>query len=142
MDVYSNLALPFLSSKTGNEWGAATLGYNYYLTNHISVGAQIVYSSSKTKIAETSYKNNYISIMPDVRYSWFNQSWFSLYSRVGAGVLIRHINYTEKIDSENDTKFAYQISPIGLDFGKTIIGFAEFGLGVSGTIIVGARYRF
>ena len=40
------------------------------------------------------------------------------------------------------TKFAYQFSFLGIEYGSRFAFFTEFGVGYTGTIVAGGRYRF
>ena len=40
------------------------------------------------------------------------------------------------------TDFAFQASPVGVEVGGRLAAYAEAGIGASGCLIFGARYRF
>jgi hypothetical protein len=45
-------------------------------------------------------------------------------------------------NKSNDTFFMYQLSFIGLEFGKNVRGFFEAGIGEQGIILGGVKYKF
>lgn len=44
--------------------------------------------------------------------------------------------------SDSTTQFAFQVSPLGVEVGGRLAAFAEGGIGMSGSFVIGARYRF
>lgn len=129
-----------------SDWGAVTVGYNYRLTKKISLGLQVVYSTNEDKFSykgqsQVTIRNRYWSLMPNVKYNWLNTAGIvSLYSRIGAGISFGKSESDEL--NESESHFAFQFSPIGIEVGRRLAGYAEAGVGVSGSLIVGARYRF
>lgn len=153
VDSYSNLLTgAVLGSDTElTGWGAATLGYSFRVIGGLRVGAQVVYSSNTQQVVYLSstqkvkgvgpdISNSYWSVMPNVKWNWLNLKIISLYARVGAGLTFAKSEYGDR--NESATRWAYQVSPIGIEVGTRIAAFAEAGIGTSGSLIVGARYRF
>ena len=88
---------------------------------------------------------NYISVMPAFKCYWVNKNSFGLYSKAAAGVAF--LNSTEKelngkSSDDSSTHFMFQLSFIGVEFGKQFRGFAEAGIGEQGFIQAGIRYKF
>ncbi|WP_418983104.1 hypothetical protein [Alistipes sp.] len=128
-----------------NDWGAVTVGYNFRLTERISLGMQVVYSTNESEffedgVSRVKVDNSYWSVMQDVKAAWFSRRMIRLYSRLSAGAAFRRA----KIDGEkhSESLFAYQLSLIGIEVGGNLAAYAEAGVGVSGCLLVGARYRF
>lgn len=145
MDTYTSALTDLFTDNDSDisAWGAVTAGYNYSLSKKFSVGIQAFYSSNKERYKnhdEMRTDNSYIGIMPGVKWGWFNGGVVSLYSRGAAGVLFAKSKYVDSKD--NSTMFAFQVSPIGVEVGKTLAGYAEAGVGNSGSLIVGVRYKF
>ena len=144
IDTYSNVFTGLFSGSDTDlkKWGAVTVGYNFRLIGSLSIGAQVVYSSNKQEVVRdgTQISNRYWSLMPNVKWSWLNLKVISLYSRLGAGTTFSKAKIDGKHDSS--TQFAFQVSPIGIEVGRRITAYAEAGIGVSGCLLVGARYRF
>ncbi len=82
-------------------------------------------------------------LMMNARYEWLDRGKWRLYSHAGAGVLITYYS-PGWIDSYNTTRFAFQASPIGVEFDPTpSFGvFAEAGYGISGVVQAGIRIGF
>lgn len=126
------------------DWGSVTVGYGYRMNSMVSIGAQLVYASGTETATlggtRTTADNTYWSVMPSVKLSWLNSDIVSLYSRMSIGVT--HQTASGAGQSATYTGFAFQCSPIGIEVGNRFAGYAEAGVGVSGSIIAGVRYRF
>lgn len=144
IDKYSDLLSDTVSGSDGDVsgWGGVTVGYNFYLTGGISVGAAVVYASNERKFRDTGAKidNRYWSILPNVKWNWMRLKVLSFYSRVGAGVTFTHAEGIGR--KESRTQFTFQLSPVGIEVGGRLAAYAEAGVGISGSLIVGAKYRF
>lgn len=123
-------------------WGAVTAGYHLRLVGGISIGAQIVYSSNKQSIRHTDARisTRYWSVMPGVKLNWLNLKVLTFYARAGVGASFSKAKSGRK--EETATKFAFQLSPVGLEIGGRVAAYAEAGIGTAGCFVVGARYRF
>lgn len=132
---------PAIKSNSDSSFGTLSLTYNYRLSEMFGVGGVFSYSNRK-KDWGASYKEklNYYTIMPRVKAEWIHGKIFTLYSAVAAGVTI----YSDKFGSETESKvcFGWQVSPIGIEVGNCIAGFAELGVGQLGIGQVGVRCRF
>ena len=47
-----------------------------------------------------------------------------------------------EIRSRKSSQFAFQVSPVGVEVGGRVAAYAEAGIGTSGCLLVGVRYRF
>ena len=84
---------------------------------------------------------SYFTLMPAVKFDWFQSKTFGVYSKLGAGATIR----SEKGGDENESAlhFNWQASLLGLELGShQIRGFVEVGVGEQGIGLVGLRYKF
>ena len=144
IDAYSDILTGPLSGSDADltGWGAVTVGYSFRVIGSLRVGAQVVYSSNKQEIKGTSseIKNRYWSLMPNVKWNWLNLKVVSFYTRVGAGASFSKAKAGDR--SDKSTQFAFQVSPVGVEVGGRIAAYAEAGIGTSGSLLVGARYRF
>lgn len=152
-------------------WGAATMGYNFRLLKNFSIGVQAGYATNKQHVMETpfSINNRYWAVMPDVKWTWMRLGIVSLYSRAGVGVVFTkaevwqlneivnggnpwrpstgvtesglELKLSYKMD-DTRTQFAFQLSPVGIEVGGRLAAYAEGGLGVSGSLVIGGRYQF
>lgn len=123
-------------------WGAVTVGYNFRLIAGLSLGAQVVYSSNEQNYhtIDVTVKNRYWGVLPNVKYTWANLRVVSFYSRVGMG--LSFAKATSGDNSVTETQFAFQVSALGVETGGRIGVYAEAGMGQSGCILVGGRWRF
>ena len=144
------MQLPALSSVVSTQ-AAAPLSkastyfsrtYSFRVIGSLRIGAQVAYSSNTQEIKKTGseIKNRYWTLMPNVKWNWLNLKIVSFYTRVGAGASFSKA----KIGGQSDksTLFAFQVSPVGVEVGGRIAAYAEAGIGTSGSLLVGARYRF
>lgn len=144
IDAYTDFfsGLPSGSHPGPSGWGAVTVGYDFRLLGALRLGAQVVYSSNDQKIASTGTKveNRYWAVMPNVRWGWMNLRIVSFYSRLGVGLAFSKSEGGGHSDTA--TQLAFQFSPLGVEVGGRLAAYAEAGLGVSGSFLLGARYRF
>lgn len=135
--------------------GPISAEYFLHLNNpRLAIGGILSYSKwdsdvlkrggSHEKVGER--KRNYFSVMPAVKWYWTNKNSFGLYSKAAAGAAF--LNSTEKelstgkSNDDNGTYFMFQISLLGVEFGKQFRGFAELGVGNQGFALAGLRYKF
>lgn len=65
---------------------------------------------------------------------------FSLYTSAGLGAYFLRNSFGGEVFHK--TRFAYQFSFLGIEYGSRFAFFTEFGVGYTGTIVAGGRYRF
>lgn len=130
--------------------GAAGFEYIHYTNDWFGYGGTIVcdymtsdaynVSSEGEKTYNGKFNLGFISIMPNVKFSWFNRERVSLYSKIAVGP---GLIFDNDDSLENNITLAAQISPIGVDFGNNSYrGFAELGIGMQGILNVGIRKLF
>ena len=135
--------------------GPISVEYFYHFNNpRLALGGLVSYSKWDSNIQMRSgdhekvgeRKRNYWSVMPAFKCYWVNKNTFGLYSKAAAGVAF--LSNTEKdyqtgksLD-DNSTHFLFQLSFIGVEFGKQFRGFAEAGVGEQGFLLAGVRYKF
>lgn len=128
--------------------GPIAVEYFYHLSPKVGIGGIASYANTKKDALVGSTKQgdakvNFFTVMPAVKLGWFEKDHFGMYSKVAAGLTFR----SEKQDwadiSENNVKFNFQVSLVGLEVGsQTVRGFAELGVGEQGIILAGLRYKF
>ena len=150
-NVFSDLFPDLQASMVdeGIHTGAVTFGYTYQLTPALSVGGLFSYAGTLGSIQAkpTNYRvyQNFFSLMPQVKYNWLEKGTWRLYSRLAVGVVIANIAYQEGVSVTTPltaASFAFQVSPIGFEFGRSLAGFAEAGFGATGIVAVGIRKSF
>jgi hypothetical protein len=93
------------------------------------------------KTPNGKYNFGYASVMPLVKFAWFNREHVGLYSKLGFGAGMAFSNG----DSEpgENISFSGQVTPIGVDFGgESFRGFVEAGIGMQGVVNAGVRWMF
>ena len=144
------MQLPALSSVVSTQ-AAAPLSkastyfsrtYSFRVIGSLRIGAQVVYSSNTQEIkgSGSEIKNRYWTVLPNAKWNWLNLKIVSFYTRVGAGASFAKAKVGGQ--SDKSTLFAFQVSPVGVEVGGRIAAYAEAGIGTSGSLLVGARYRF
>jgi len=139
-----------------SDLGCIDLSYNRYLGEKFALGVSISFQAianintysfldSTFKIA---WQNNYYSIMVNGKYNYLKFEYIQMYLTLGAGICIARSEYLEKPGDYNtplyDAKpfLAFQFSPVGIQFGKNLGGFVEFGFGYKGTVRGGLFVKF
>ena len=128
-------------------------GYNYKPVKWISVGVMGGYMSSKREFTSTVNSNNKLTVTMnhlvilargDIHYTGDNI--VDLYSGISLGLW--NTNSSGKTDLNSpEAKVStshggFHFNLLGIKIGNQIGGFAEFGLGVNGTINLGVFGRF
>jgi hypothetical protein len=135
--------------------GAISASYIYRLNKTIGVGGIFSYEHSKSDITSNKEdvgdsKDDYCTIMPAAKFNWTNGKMVRFYSKCAAGVMLDTSNQTTnktanteaKSENKTDVLFAFQVSPLGLEVGTSLCGFAEVGFGCQGLALIGLKYRF
>jgi len=142
--------------------GGFTANYMYRVVKWFWVGGNInwqfpsdieyyrwseYYADGTFKDFEISARNNFLAIAPELRFSYTNKKWTTLYSALSAGYGIHTgIHKKNQLNDFFNNYWFWNITFFGANFhiGKKqsfILGF-EFGLGFKGAINVHAGYRF
>lgn len=131
--------------------GVLSLSYNYRFRRWFDFGLLFSYYNEYYRL-HSSFTNeflgrvydNYITIMPSVRFTWLNRKWVRMYSSLGLGVTINTENQTKRKDESHYTDFAAaaHLTYLGITVGKSLFGFAELGIGAKGLATIGIGYRF
>jgi len=138
-------------------WGSATAGASFNFTDLIELWIPFTYSSGKGQYVPDgtyiepgdrgqNFTDNWYSLTPNVKFNWYHSKSgsFMLYSRVGIGIALATRKVVNTAGTHLDTKcaFAFIASPIGMEVGKNVSFFAEAGLGQTGVINAGVRFKF
>jgi len=132
------------SAYEGDIWstGALSFGYRYRITKWFWLGADInyvgFYGYSKTNYVP--YNESMFTLLPTARFSYLNRPFVTLYSQIALG-------YTwDLLQNGNNYDFGshigYQVTFIGVNFGKDVFGSAEIGFGFKGFVNAGIGYKF
>ena len=151
-------------TKTKTAFGPMSAEYFRRLTPVVAVGAIGSVSSFRedmmrktvtpgTTTGETTsekigdYTRSYFSFMPATKFNWLRKEHFGMYSKVAAGITFANTDMKDTDPSvatkkDNNVMFNFQASLIGIEAGGQLRGFAEFGMGEQGAILLGIRYNF
>ena len=147
---------------------AYTVQYLYRVSPNLKIGGAVTYQHTSYTLSVKNKdtgayddvaknRNNYFTVMPTVKASWFDRKNISLYSKVAAGVCIAFKDSKVKsgvsdedaktllkeVETKKGTRFGYQVSPIGYEFGsKNIRAFVELGYGFQGLGLAGLSIQF
>lgn len=148
-DVYSTgvIATPTFS-----------VGYKYRFAKWFWFGASVSYTgfyeTKYDRISNQKYSSNnlhYITIVPEVRFSWLNKKYVTLYSGIGIGVglFIDDTYYSNKFFPNGQPNYdevtwapTGQLTFVGVHVGRKWYGFTEIGVGCKGIIQAGFGYNF
>lgn len=142
---------PYVSNTT--DLGEFRASYAYTPKEKWHFGGTFSYNYSKSDLMERGDKslkigersNNYYTLAGETAFSFLNKEKVRLYALVGAGATMGVSNQknieTGAESSDSDAFFNFQITPIGVSFGKQFGGFAELGFGYRGLFSFGVYYR-
>ena len=160
IDVYTNIFTELLArTYSDNSYsGPITLEYFHHINPRLSFGGMFSYEHASADIFSNwdktqqnigKEKSNYFTLMPAAKFEWIHKKTFSLYSKVGAGITFakstdKYTNQSSQAtkESDSDCYFNFQVSAVGVQFGKKVCGFTEIGFGQQGILSAGVRYRF
>lgn len=131
--------------------GAAGVEYVHYVNGWLGFGGAAMcdymtatalsVSSDGTKTPNGKFQLGVMSVMPVVKFAWLNRAHVGLYSKLAAGAGYTFTGETGEV--EDNFLFAFQATPIGVDFGgERFRGFVEAGLGMQGLVSGGVRWFF
>ncbi len=148
MDMYPDLFGELV--ETGNRTGTVSLSYIYKLSEIVGVGGAFAFAGYGGNYIEPAgnptYKN-FFSLLPQAKFNWYAWRSLTLYSRAAAGVTLVDLREGNDVPANPEydkTKaaFIWQLSPIGIEVGRTFAVYAEAGFGAIGTAMLGIRCRF
>lgn len=147
----------------GESFATFNLEYHYRFERHWAAGAIVGWGRSKGSYYRSyeilasaeEFDDSFIPdsgdmlskvfyLAPSIKYDWFLKGKFRLYSRVALGAMRQHTTFdyrkAETSFDEVKWKVAYQLTPIGFDFGiEPIRVYSELGYGCQGVFTIGAR---
>lgn len=125
-----------------------TLGYRFRLLKWLWLGGDITYcgffGTSRNIYTEEplyKYRENSVSFMPSIRFSYLNREHVTLYSGFTSGLRFGvSRTYNEK---RVYVRLPFQLTLFGVSAGsQSWFGFAELGVGYQGFAKAGFGYRF
>lgn len=127
-----------------------TFHYMYRAAKFLWLGFDFSYMGVYSKLyrewddAQFGWMNeHYLTLMPKIRFSYFNRKYVTMYSGISTGITVG------LIEPEFPAGFlsvrvrpAVQATFYGISVGRTWYGFAEVGCGYNGFIRTGFGYHF
>lgn len=154
-DFLENLYLVLVDAHTNTKRSIGPVGIEYFnhITPLIAVGAVGTVTSIQDDLRDHNdiklgeINRTYYTIMPAIKFNWLRKEHFGMYSKLAAGVSfvdssLKDVDPGSVKDKDKDAMFNYQASVLGLEFGGAFRGFAEFGIGEQGMVLIGVRYNF
>lgn len=128
------------------------MSYAYTPQERWQFGGTVTYGHSKSNLtplfSDEVFAYRYVDfygIAGETSYIFHNREKVKLYALVGAGVSFGKetaiIFLSEEHFVTDYTYFEYQITPIGIRYGKKWGGFAEIGFGYRGILSFGMFYN-
>ena len=141
-DIVGSIGKGMFTGKQLNYWGPISFEYFRRLNknNKVALGAVVAIAGCKWD-DEMDASSKFFTVMPAVKYNWKNTRYFSMYSKIAAGLTIKTESGRDNHDN-SQVAFNFQITGFGVEFGKSLRVFAEAGLGEQGIILGGLRYKF
>ncbi|MDE7070033.1 MAG: outer membrane beta-barrel protein [Alistipes sp.] len=142
IDAYSDKLLGVLDMRDASmdSWGGVSVNYSFRIIGGLGVGGTFVYSGNKQRHEGQKITTNYYSVLPHLKMRWLNLRIFSIYSRVGVGLTFpRSSGEGERWTAR---QLAFQVSPLGVELGGKLALYAEAGVGTTGSLVAGMRFRF
>lgn len=126
--------------------GAFIVGIKTAGTGKIKLGIDLVNERFTKKVYDNTNnsflgnsRGSYFSIIPRIDYHWYNKSLMRLYSGVGAGVSFASQKFQS--NKNNNTYFAFNVVPIGVEIGGNLSVYGETAVGYNGLLNLGLRYK-
>jgi hypothetical protein len=133
----------------GNEYLVYCLSmeYGYKVKDFLSLGAKgyVGFKTQPVRHVGTNdilYRDNHIATAAlfNIRFDWLRREVVTMYSSIGLGATIC-------IDERRYSRYVaaypiFDITWVGINVGRRVYGFAEFGGGVSGVVRAGIGVRF
>ncbi|MEG1606860.1 MAG: hypothetical protein RR329_01385 [Mucinivorans sp.] len=87
------------------------------------------------------FYEDWVCFTPNLKVNWFHRTNVRLYSRVGVGFgLVNRVDQQE-VGMKSTFILSWQLSPIGVEFGRKLSGFVEVGYGNLGLVSAGIKLR-
>lgn len=156
-DLYEsreNLFLPDVYLPTYASFPTISFTYYYAVKKWLHVGASVYFCGQYVSVNDrVSDKRlgisgtTQLSIMPSVRFQYFDRRNVGFYSGLSLGVLVAfdagdHLIYGGSNTVQCGFASAFQLTAFGVRFGNKVYGTAEVGFGMKGWFNVGIGTRF
>lgn len=129
---------------TKRGYGPVQVGYNYLLSENVSIGVLSSYTSftARYDTGEIKYRHGYFCVMPRADAYWVRKENLLLYSGVAFGACA-YRNYNGQTgETAKRPLYARHLNVFGMRVGKQTAFFTEFGYGFNGVVNMGVNTRF
>ena len=121
--------------------------YFYHVSDLVGVGAVASFAAFRDKGKPGEAPMTCVALLPGVKLDWLRREHFGMYSKLCAGAAYLTNQGTDPQTEEDagargSLFFNFQASLLGAEFGGSVRGFAEAGVGEQGFVIAGVRFRF
>lgn len=127
--------------------GTYALSYAYRFRRWFSLAAVCSYSGERFDLCSNltgsrirRHRLHRFSLMPVARFTWLNRPLVRLYSSLGIG--FQAIGGDRAAWGIGESQAAFNYIPLGIAVGRSLFGFAEFGLSSQGCVAFGIGYSF
>lgn len=130
-------------------FASLSLSYAYRVAERWEIGAGVSYTGfynglwrvSDSRKVET-HREYYLSVMPQLRYSWMSRARFRLYSagELGVQLAMRRGFFEDKFQTQ--AVATGQLTVLGVTIGRKYFFSGEFGAGCRGVVNLGMGWRF
>ncbi len=124
-------------------------GFLYEVSDVISVGANIFYSTEINKTIRTydlqtltHHRQSFMGFVPILRFSWLNKKMFSLYSAVSLGTGLSTYREKKFMRAHLNLHPLGELTFFGVKFGNRIYGFSDISLSRMSYLKFGVGYKF
>lgn len=139
--AYSDVGDPSFEFETFKFVGPISADLYFRTSRYFSFGLSGVYQHNTGKVsinkgASEDFNCRYITVMPGMKLHWLRTNGFNMYSKLAVGP-----TFSIADSGESGWGLDWQISPIGLEFGRNFCVFAEAGFGEQGIVLGGIRIK-
>ena len=127
------------------------LDYGYWVKEWFSIGVSATWVMGVSNIYDRMTRErldtrhqDFVNIMPNMRFAWLRRGVVQLYSSFGLGVGIERYDMAQNLSVSNyntDIYCAFDFKFFGLSVGRKWFGFAELGYGSRGVFNFGFGCR-
>lgn len=130
-------------------FASLSVSYAYRVAERWEIGAVVSYTGfynglwrvSDSRKVET-HREYYLSVMPQVRYSWMSRKRFRLYSGLDLGLLLAARRSFFEDSFRSRATATAQCTFLGMTLGREFFFSAELGAGCRGILNLGMGWRF
>ncbi len=111
--------------QTNIPYGNYGLQYHYNTHKWFRVGAKFNADINKTTINDKAQYMSYFNIMASAQFTYYNENKWRIYSGLDIGINGLHVPQFNSFG----VGFAFNLTPLGVSYGRGFIVFAELNLG-------------